>query len=418
MSEEEILTVSQLTGFVKELLEANFPHVALQGEVSNFRRQSSGHLYFSLKDSDAQVSAVMFRRDAASLTRLPKDGDQVVVRGGLNVYPPRGNYQLIVHQLDAVGLGDLLLQLEQLKKEIHKRGWFAKEHKKKLPSFPKTIGVVTSPTGAALRDMLNVLGRRSAGFHLLLNPVRVQGKEAAGEIAQAIRQFNEQRLADVLIVGRGGGSIEDLWPFNEEIVAKAIFESEIPVVCAVGHETDHCIAEYVADVRAPTPSAAAEIVTAERAHQEKFLTQTQQRLNQTMRHLLNPWMQRLDEATYSLDRAMEGQIARARLLLEGMRRQMGALAPTAQLAYYKERVAGLAGSLDQIAKLRLGRAGERLRWIASSLAAIDPKNLLAKGYSILFSEKERSIIKSKNQLVKDQTVCALLSDGEARLHVE
>lgn len=441
MNDEEILTVSQLTQFVKEILEANFPSITLQGEVSNFRRQSSGHLYFSLKDSGAQISAVMFRREADSLAKLPKDGDQAVVRAALNVYPPRGNYQLIVHQLDAVGLGALLLELERLKQEIHRRGWFAKERKRPLPPSPKRIGVVTSPTGAALQDILNILSRRNAGFHLLLNPVRVQGKEAAGEIAQAIRQFNQHRLADVLIVGRGGGSIEELWPFNEEVVARAIFESEIPIVCAVGHETDHCIAEYVADLRAPTPSAAAELVMVERAQQEKGVQQMEARLQQTMRHLLTqtrhrldrfrrhptivnpytllaPWMQRIDDLTHAADQAIRQELVQSRLLLASYGRQAAALAPTAQLAHYRKQLSSLEEGIDRAAAHKVAHFQERLKWIVSGLHAIDPKNLLSKGYSILFSEKGRSIINSIHQLVEGESLIALLSDGEVPLRLD
>lgn len=282
----EILTVTQLTQNVKDLVEANFPALSVQGEISNFKQHTSGHLYFSLKDSGAQISAVMFRQDALRLPRPPKEGDQVIATGGLNVYPPRGQYQMVVRSMEAVGLGALLLKLEQLKREIHRRGWFAPEHKRPLPKFPKRVGVITSPTGAVIQDILNVLRRRNLRFQLLLNPVKVQGEGAAAEIAKAIEQMNRYRLVDVMIVGRGGGSIEDLWAFNEEIVAKAIFESEIPIVCAVGHETDHTIAEYVADLRAPTPSAAAEMVMAERSQQVAFIEQAGRRLAQTMRHLI------------------------------------------------------------------------------------------------------------------------------------
>jgi exodeoxyribonuclease VII large subunit len=267
LTEHPILTVSQLSQAIKLSLETAFPFVQLQGEISNCKPHSSGHLYFSLKDAHAQISAVMFRPDAATLKFTPKDGTQVIAIGEINVYPTSGKYQIVVRELRPMGIGELLLKLEELKMKITKLGWFRKEHKKPLPKFPKRIGVVTSPTGAAIQDMLNILTRRFSGFHLILYPVKVQGEGAAQEIAHAIEQFNHYELADVLIVGRGGGSIEDLWAFNEEVVAKAIFESKIPIISAVGHETDHCIADYVADIRAPTPSAAAEIVIAEKGQQ-------------------------------------------------------------------------------------------------------------------------------------------------------
>ncbi|MCB1149824.1 MAG: exodeoxyribonuclease VII large subunit, partial [Chlamydiia bacterium] len=264
MNEPQSVTVSALTEQIRNLLEPRFFGISVRGEISNFKKHSSGHLYFTLKDAKAQIGAVMFAASAGRLRAVPKDGDQVLVTGNLNVYPPHGKYQIVVEEMTPLGLGELLMKLEQLKLEIKRRGWFEKEHKKLLPPFPKRIGIVTSPTGAAIQDILNVLSRRFAGVEILLNPVRVQGETAAAEIAQAIEQFNKYQLADVLIVGRGGGSLEDLFAFNEEIVARAVFESAIPIICAVGHETDHCIAEYVADMRAPTPSAAAELVIREK----------------------------------------------------------------------------------------------------------------------------------------------------------
>jgi len=282
-----LLTVSQLTNAIKMSLESMFPSIYLQGEITNFKVQTSGHLYFSLKDANAQIAAVMFAREASYLKTMPKAGDQVVIKGEINVYPPKGNYQLLVRELSFVGLGELLQRLEQLKVKLHQMGWFKAARKKPLPRYPKRIGVITSPTGAVIQDIINVLSRRFSGFSLLLNPVKVQGEGAAKEIAQAIEQFNRYQLVDVMIVGRGGGSLEDLWAFNEEIVAEAIYNSQIPIISAVGHETDHCIADYVADVRAPTPSAAAEIVIAEKAQQIEQLSLIKKRMQQTLIHLIN-----------------------------------------------------------------------------------------------------------------------------------
>jgi exodeoxyribonuclease VII large subunit len=435
-----VLTVSQLSQAIKYCLEQAFPIVCLQGEVSNFTQHTSGHLYFSLKDAQAQISAAMFRPDAATLKMLPKNGMQVIVKGEVNVYPIRGNYQIIVKELRAVGVGELLLQLEELKIKLHKRGWFSKERKKPLPKFPRKIGVVTSPTGAAIQDILNILTRRFSGFHLILNPVKVQGEGAAKEIAQAIEQFNAYRLVDVMIVGRGGGSFEDLWSFNEEVVAEAIHNSRIPIICAVGHEIDHCIADYVADVRAPTPSAAAELVVAEKAQQLQHLAQMKRRMQQTLlqlvkqdRHRLNgvlrhpllqspygilgPWAQHLDHLRQACDRSMQQQAARLRLLLEGRKKQLFSLQPANKLKHCRERLRGF----KQIFKLVEGSLAykrERLNRLADALHAVNPKNLLTKGYCILFSEKKDSSITTVQQLEIEERVRILLSDGEAAAEIK
>ncbi|MBA3604330.1 MAG: exodeoxyribonuclease VII large subunit, partial [Parachlamydiaceae bacterium] len=282
MQSPPVLTVTQITHAIKQSLESSFRHVWLQGEISNFKAQGSGHLYFSLKDQGAQIGAVMFRSEAAAIKIPPKDGAQVIIRGEINVYPQSGKYQIVVRELRYVGLGELLVKLEELKAKLYAKGWFNPQLKKPLPKFPKTIGVVTSPTGAVIQDILNVLQRRYPGFHLILNPVRVQGEGAAAEIALAINQFNRYALADVLIVGRGGGSIEDLWAFNEEIVAEAIFNSKIPIISAVGHETDVCLTDFVADARAPTPSAAATMVIADKAQVQHHLGQVRHRLMQSL----------------------------------------------------------------------------------------------------------------------------------------
>jgi exodeoxyribonuclease VII large subunit len=390
-----VLTVTQITLAIKEVLESSFPRIWIQGEISNFKRQSSGHLYFSLKDEKAQISAVMWRGVTSQLSTLPKDGDQVMVCGDVDVYPPRGSYQLVVRELHFVGLGALLLKLEELKKEIARRGWFRAEHKKPLPPFPQRVGIITSPTGAAVRDIINVLKRRHGGLHILLYPVLVQGPGAAEEIAAAIRDFNRDKLCDVMIVGRGGGSLEDLWAFNEEVVARAIFESEIPIICAVGHETDHTIAEYVADVRAPTPSAAAELVTAEKAQHLLFLEQTGQRLTQTLTHLLT-------NARGQLHR-----FATHPLLSD----------PYALLGTYMQRIDEIRVRLDHLMQQRIQREKLTLLALQKQHQALDPYNVLNRGYSILFDQKTGSVLNSVKQLAVDGEVHARLSDGEAALTV-
>jgi exodeoxyribonuclease VII large subunit len=430
-----VFTVTQLTHAIKHCLESTFPLIQLQGEVSNCKLHSSGHLYFSLKDANAQIAAVMFRTDAVLLKAAPKDGMQVIVSGEVNVYAQGGRYQILVREIRPIGLGELLLKLEELKVKLQKKGWFRPEHKKPLPRFPRKIGVVTSPTGAAIQDILNILTRRFSGFHLILNPVHVQGEGAAREIAQAIHQFNAYDLVDVMIVGRGGGSIEDLWAFNEEVVAEAIFNSRIPVISAVGHETDHCIADYVADVRAPTPSAAAELVIAEKTHQLHHLGQLQRRMQQTIfqsirhdRHrlkgllkqpvfqsaygILGPWAQKLDDLRTALDWGIKQRIDRCQLSVESCSRQLHALKPTTQLTHFRYKLS----YWDKQFKETWMRGGslrkERLKNLLQALRAVDPKNLLSKGYCILFSEKDHSAITSIHAVEKHQAVRLMLADGE------
>lgn len=481
VSELPILTVSQLTNAIKHCLESSFPLVWVQGEISNFKQQSSGHLYFSLKDQGAQISAVMFRGNASYLKILPKDGDKVLIQGELNLFAQSGKYQINVRELRQIGLGELLVKLEELKVKIHKKGWFKAEFKKPLPKFPKKIGIVTSPTGAVIQDILNVLTRRNSGFQLILNPVRVQGEEAAKEIAQAIEQFNQYNLVDVIIVGRGGGSIEDLWAFNEEIVAEAIFKSNIPIISAVGHETDHCIADYVADVRAPTPSAAAEIVIAEKAQQLKNLEQIQKRLNDNIKtlcikyrqklkgvlkhpifsspyYLLGSSMQKLDDFKVNIDQAILSFYKNKRTLLNAKKQHVYSHKPLSKILHYQQLIDSYTCAIDKkmrdkifeerekihsrILKLEhawenilhnkqkffnatlkrkeldyfwknyFHRQHEKFMSTINTITAINPKNLLSKGFSILFSEKDNSVITSIHQVNNNDNVAIMMLDGK------
>ncbi|HUT84984.1 MAG TPA: exodeoxyribonuclease VII large subunit, partial [Thermodesulfobacteriota bacterium] len=260
MQDIHILSISELTQLIKFQLEQSFDYLWVEGEISNFRIPSSGHFYFTLKDEKSQIRAVMFRSQNRTLEFSPEDGLSVICRGRLNVYETRGEYQLILDYLEPKGLGALQLAFEQLKQRLAQEGLFDPDHKKPLPQLPRKIGIVTSPTGAAIRDILNIIERRFANVGILIYPVKVQGEGAAQEIATALQELNQMPEIDVVILARGGGSIEDLWPFNEEVVARAIYHSEIPVISAVGHEVDFTIADFVADLRAPTPSAAAELV--------------------------------------------------------------------------------------------------------------------------------------------------------------
>ncbi len=461
---EQILSVSALTAEIKKQLEVRFPAVQVKGEISNLKEQASGHLYFTLKDQDAQISAVLFRGNAKDLARPLKNGDQVIARGEINVYPPRGYYQIVVRKIDYLGVGELLMQLHALKAKLDKQGWFDPARKKTLPKFPKTIGVVTSATGSVIQDILHILSRRFSGFHLILNPVKVQGEGAAAEIAKAIEEFNRYQLADVLIVGRGGGSLEDLWAFNEEKVAAAIYHSKIPIISAVGHETDFSIADFVADVRAPTPSAAAEIATMETAQQLHFLSQSKKRLKGTvltllehhrkqfknlMRHpilssplcLIEPHLQRMDDLRSDFNLSFKRNLSEKKLQLIALKKQMLSLKPDTQIHSLKERLITLSRSLTNAITQQLSgkqkmlealnsrknidkrlfeqilQKRQKLEQLASHLRGIDPKNLLTKGYCILFQEKKDSVILSTSELKCQDTVRLQLHDGRALLTV-
>ena len=257
---DKVLSVSELNSLLKDVLEGTFPSIKIEGEISNYRPNSSGHLYFTLKDTTSQISAVMFRSNVMSLSFVPKDGVKVQCTGRITVYPPRGNYQILITKMEVAGEGDVLKMLEDRKRRLAMEGLFESERKRQLPAFPKTIGVVTSSTGAALRDILQITRRRNPCVSVIIFPALVQGDEAAPSIVKQINTANAYNMCDVLIVGRGGGSLEDLLPFSEEIVVRAIAASKIPVVSAVGHEIDWALSDYAADCRAPTPSAAAEIV--------------------------------------------------------------------------------------------------------------------------------------------------------------
>lgn len=431
--------VSQLTYAIKNQLESRYSSVTVQGEVSNAKLHSSGHLYFDLKDGQAKISAVLFKNSMWPHMKLPKEGDSVVVQASLSVYPPHGKYQLIVKKLELAGIGALLAELEKRKARLKAKGYF--DQKRELPAFPKTIGVVTSPTGAVIRDIIHVLSRRLKGFHLILNPARVQGEGAAEEIAAAINEFNEKKLVDVIIVGRGGGSLEDLWPFNEEVVAEALFKSKIPTVSAVGHETDVTLADFVADKRAPTPSAAAEIISGETEKHLADLASLRNQLHKSMtqrlhfarsklegyaRHPLfaSPYnilampLQRLDELKTTLQQLMKQRLLQRRMVLTQKARIVTQKSPEKQLALMVQKRRTVKGELDQAMRTTLLLAKQKYTQISQQLAALDPKRVLKRGYSILLAQKDDSVIVSTHQLSKGTAVRALLADGERGLIVD
>ena len=435
-----IFSVTELNIAIKNILEPNFQAIQVRGEISNFKLQTSGHLYFSLKDSNSQISAVIFKSSAQSLGRLPKEGDQVIALGELSLYSPRGQYQIVIRQMQFLGQGELLLKLHQLKEQLQARGWFDSAKKKALPKIPKKIGIVTSPTGAVIQDIINVLSRRFSGFHIILNPVKVQGPGAAQEIAKAIDDFNEYNLVDVLIVGRGGGSIEDLWAFNEEIVAKAIFDSKIPIISAVGHETDFTIADFVADVRAPTPSAAAELVIAEKANMVKFLEQTQLHLYQRMRQQIlqgrqrlqalqrHPWLhsplnillnptQKLDDLRQDLDVSMKQSLKQNQLKLSHLKTRLELLKPSSQIKSLKETLRPYPDRFLNAMQQLLTNKKNYLHKLSEHLRSIHPDNLLKKGFSIV-QLTDGSVVQSTRDLSSHQNLTILLQDGRVLAEIQ
>ncbi|MBR1404470.1 MAG: exodeoxyribonuclease VII large subunit [Treponema sp.] len=336
---DTVFTVTNLTSLIRDLLEGTFSNITLEGEISNYRPNASGHLYFTLKDEGAQISAVMFRGRAMSLDFVPKDGMKVKCTGSVSVYAPRGNYQIIINKMEIAGAGNILQILEERKRRLAEEGLFNSERKKPIPRFSKRIGVVTSPTGAALRDILQITKRRNAGVDVVILPALVQGEGAAVTIANMIKTANDFDMCDVLIVGRGGGSLEDLLPFSEEIVVRAIADSHIPVVSAVGHEIDWSLADYAADMRAPTPSAAAELVVPKQsdilqglaAYKEEFYTQISgkverlklmvksfdvQNMEVRFRSIEQPLLNRLENARQSLIDGMNQKVKDTKSLVE------------------------------------------------------------------------------------------------------
>jgi len=407
-----ILTVTELTARIRVLIEGEFPDLWVEGEVSNFRQAQSGHLYFTLKDERAQVRCVCFRNEARMLKFRPEDGLRVTVRGALSVYEARGEYQIYVQHIEPVGLGALQLAFEQLKQRLEAEGLFAAERKKPLPLLPRRIGLVTSPTGAAVRDILRVLRRRYPNAHVVLFPVRVQGEGAAKEIVEALRYFNKKRLADVLILARGGGSLEDLWAFNEEIVARAVAASQIPIVCGVGHETDFTIADFAADVRAATPSAAAEIVVRSREEFDRHIGELDRRLVERLRYMLLERRHRIqqlvgDRAFRRLpdlvrqrrQRVDELALAQAELLRRRLKTtadQIRSLERRLAGIDLRIRLAALRLRIEQGSE-RLGNAAERffmarrhrLAELAVQLDERSPLRLLERGYAICYDSAGR-----------------------------
>ncbi len=382
MTDRAVLTVAELTEQLRALLEERFPAVWVEGEISNFRLYGSGHAYFTLKDADAQLRCVLFRNRGRRIKFEPADGLHVMAFGSVEVYAQRGEYQLVIELLEPKGLGALQLAFEQLKARLQAEGLFDEARKRALPRFPRKIGIVTSPSGAALRDMLRVIGRRFGDLHIVIAPCRVQGEGAAEEIAQCLRQLNGLGDVDVIIVGRGGGSLEDLWAFNEEVVARAIAGSKAPVISAVGHEVDFTIADFVADLRAPTPSAAAELVVREKQAVVDALDDLARRLRRAAHRPLSDLERRVDDLTLRLRRGVHAEWRRGAHGVELATAALRSASPLARLANGRHHLERLDARLRSEMRLALGGSRRRLGEAVGRLDSLSPLAVLGRGYSL------------------------------------
>lgn len=384
----KIISVGALVACIQDIIEDNFVEVLVQGELSNVAQPASGHCYFTLKDSKAQIRCALFRGQRRALRFDPSEGMAVICRGRVSIYPQRGDLQLIVESMEPEGIGSLQLAFEQVRDKLEKEGLFAAERKRELPPFPSTIGIVTSASGAALQDILNVLRRRSAGLRVLLRPVPVQGEGAAEKIAAAIAELNAEGSADVLVVGRGGGSREDLWAFNEEAVARAIAASNMPVISAVGHEVDLSIADLVADLRAPTPSAAAELVVQNRLELERHLDQLSLRLARTFRaHLTLSWNR-----------------------LEGLEKRLKA--PAQRVREQRKQYQNLLHRLQQAARICHQGKVRELANLSARLDSLSPLAVLGRGYAIVRKQPAGELVYAAAELTPGDELSIRLSRGE------
>jgi len=438
-SQRKIYSVSDITAEIKRSLDV-LGIVWIQGEISNFKRHTSGHLYFSLKDARAQIKAACFRNNNMYLKFRPEDGMGVVARGRLSVYEPRGDYQVIVEYMEPVGLGSLQLAFDQLKEKLRKEGLFEDSHKVPLPLLPRKVGLVTSPTGAAVRDMLRILKRRNASLDVLVYPVKVQGQGAAEEIAAGIRYLNSRRDVDVIIIGRGGGSIEDLWAFNEEVVARAIYASELPLISAVGHEVDFTIADFVADLRAPTPSAAAEMVSGAREDLRAGVNYLRGRLYQSMRrglvrrrlqlerlannraftvapNKIRDLEQRFDENTLRMIQAMQRLTDGARHRERMLDARLKGLDLRRLIARKKDLLARNSQELITAVRVRLHSERARFELAVGKIDALSPLGILKRGFA-LCRDARGAIVKKAVDVSPGDRVRVTLGSGELDCRVE
>jgi exodeoxyribonuclease VII large subunit len=433
-------TVSELTGKIRDLLAKNFTDISVQGEVSNCREAQSGHIYFTLKDDGAQVRCVYFKQQQRGIKFRPEDGLQVTVRGSISVYEQRGEYQIYVEKIDLVGQGALQLAFDQLKKRLEAEGLFDTGRKKPLPLLPSRIGIITSPKGAAVRDVVRILTRRFPNVHLMLYPVRVQGEGSAEEIVKALKFFNKGKLVDVLILARGGGSMEDLWSFNEEMVARAIFASEIPVISGVGHEIDFTIADFVADVRASTPSAAAELVVQTRREFDKHIADLHETLSGLIRYrllemsrrvhelsarpgfrrpldLLRQQRQRADEMTSRLALGLRARLEQSRKRFNTAHLRIASFDFRVKIAAFRlrleKRTAELGVRIERV--LRVKR--EQWQRLALQLQERGPLKALERGYAIA-TDAAGNLLRDAAQVAVGDSVAIQLHSGRLSTEVK
>lgn len=434
MQQRRAVSVSELTARLRTIVEREFFDVYVEGELSNFRRHSSGHWYFSLKDDAASLRCASFRMQNRMIRFVPEDGLHVIARGRLSIYDARGEYQLVVEHLEPVGAGALQLALEQLKKRLAEDGLFNVERKRLLPMLPRCIGVVTSPTGAAIRDILRVLKRRNEGVSVLIAPVRVQGDGAASEIARALRLLNSRKEVDAIIVGRGGGSTEDLSCFNDEAVARAIYNSRVPVISAVGHEMDVTIADLVADLRASTPSAAAEMVASARDEMCARVAGLAEDARKAVRYRLlslrsaladlessrafdqvesriRGFSQRIDDAGYSMESALEATLKARRTRHTALALRLSETDLRRTMVAHRSRLVDLSQKLQSAARSMIDRQNERISLAAGKLDSLSPLGVLARGYAIAF-DNQGLVIKRAADVNTGEKVRVRVADGD------
>ena len=429
---KDILSISQLNNLARDVLESQFPMIWVEGEISNLAQPASGHIYLTLKDSRAQIRAAMFKGRNQKLNFSPENGMQVLVRAKLSLYPARGDYQLIIDQMEDAGEGALRRAFDQLKQRLAKEGLFAEDNKLTLPNFPRQIGIITSPTGAALQDILSVLQRRFPAIPVRLYPVAVQGAQAAPDIVAAIDKSNAHALCDVLIMGRGGGSLEDLWAFNEEIVARAIARSKIPVVSAVGHETDFTIADLVADTRAPTPSVAAEMITPDQIdildmladyeqllslHFKNKLTQAKHALLSLQKRTRHPGQrlrelnQRLDGLEYRIHTGMLNQLKHKQSTLNTSATHLKAFTPEHKILQCSAANKAIYQRLKLAIKQKLQHSRQQLNLSGQQLNSVSPLATLERGYAIVHNNQGK-IIKLSSEIKPGEVINTTLQNGD------
>jgi exodeoxyribonuclease VII large subunit len=438
--ERRTWTVSELTARIRDILAAQFANFWVEGEVSNYHEAQSGHLYFTLKDAKSQVRCVCFRQQVRLLKFRPEDGLHVTVRGSIGVYEPRGEYQIYVEHIEPIGVGALQLAFEQLKKRLEAEGLFDPARKKPLPVLPRRIGLVTSPRGAAVRDVVRILRRRFPNVHLILYPVRVQGEGAAAEIIKAIKFFNTAAMVDVLILARGGGSLEDLWAFNEETLARAIAASEIPIISGVGHETDFTIADFVADVRASTPSAAAELVVNTRQEFDRHVAELLQKMVHEIRYLISEERHRLrdllshpgwrrleeqlrqfrqqsDEFTSRLGLALQARLEKLHRRFTVAQTRIAAFDLRARIAAQRVRIEQRASDLGVRIERFLVAKRKRLERVALQLEERSPLRVLERGYAIVY-DAAGNVLRSVDNVALGDEIAVQLARGRLAAEIK